>query len=65
MIFEIADIPIIARIKKKISPITSPLMNNKDDLNPFNKAVDTDAKTPGPGDTAKIIIPMENAIKIL
>jgi hypothetical protein len=39
-------------------------MNNKDDLNPFDKAVETDAKTPGPGVADKIIIPIKNAINI-
>jgi hypothetical protein len=51
-------------MKKKISPITSPPMNNKDDLNPFDNAVDTDAKTPGPGVTDRIIIPIKNANNI-
>ena len=39
-------------------------MNNKDDLNPFDNAVDTDPKTPGPGVTDKINIPIKNANNI-
>ena len=64
MSLEIVDIPMRARRKKVISPMTRPPINTNDDLKPSETAFETDAITPGPGVADRIIIPRRNATKI-